>query len=56
MATIPTLDGKKVLAFKDGTPVDDSLFENEPLENTFDEVAAIPEAEIEKLIKDLESK
>ena len=50
MAEVERLDGKGVLRFKDGSIVDDFLFENDPLDSTFNEVKNKPREEIDALM------
>ena len=53
MAAVKRLDGKGVFRFKDGSIIDDFLFENDPLPPSFHEGESMPDAEIDALINDL---
>ena len=53
MAGVKKLDSDELLRFKDGSVVDESLFENEPLESTFHEVEAIPEKKMKAMFESL---
>ena len=53
MAGVKKIDSDELLKFADGSIVDAALFENEPLDSTFDEVKAIPEKELKEMFKKL---
>ncbi len=53
MCYVKRLDGKGYITFADGKPIPAELFDDDPTWSALEEVARIPQAEIDRIIEEL---